>query len=149
MPLPQRHIPTMARLEDQTDLASSMIDKRAEGSDKTKRRRFPHLSLFARKSCFRILRTGKHHQNVLCHEHEEDLKIAVAEMLYDWYTPNTPWGISTSSSGKMLAPQITMRRRQVLDGPQSRARRSQHSQPYQNQHLPGCIKKQTTYDESP
>jgi len=90
MPHQQQHMPTMAQFENQTDSACSMINGRTEKPGKTKRRRFPYLSLCAHKSCFRILRNNKHHKKVLCHEHKENLKIAVAEMLYDWYTPNTP-----------------------------------------------------------
>jgi hypothetical protein len=146
MPYHQQHIPTMARCEDQTDSASSMINGRTDGPDKTKRRRFPHLSLCAHKSCFRILRKDKYHRSVLCHEHRDNLKIAVAEMLYDWCSPNTPSGISALTSRGISAPQITMRRRQVLDGPQNRARPSQHPQPYQNQQHTGRIREQTTYD---
>ena len=139
MPHQQRRMPTVARFQDQTDSASSMTDRRAEGSNKAKRRRFPHISLCAHKSCFRILRRDKYHRSVLCHEHKEDLKIAVAEMLYDWCTPNTPWGISASSSRETSAPQITMRRRQVLDGPQNRAHHQQQAR---------RIREQPTYDKS-
>jgi hypothetical protein len=148
MPHQQQRMPTVARFEDQTDSASSMIDGRTEGLDKAKRRRFPHLSLCAHKSCFRILCKDKYHRSVLCHEHRDDLKIAVADMLYDWCSLNTPWGISAPTSRGMSAPQITMRRRQVLDGPQNRARPSQHPQPYQNQQQTGRIREQTTYDKS-
>jgi hypothetical protein len=148
MPHQLQYMPRMARREDRTDAASSMIDGRTEEPDKTKRRRFPHLSLCAHKSCFRILRKDKCHRSVLCPEHRDDLKIAVAEMLYDWCSPNTPSGISASTSRQMSAPQITMRRRQVLDGPQNRARPPQRPQPYQNQQQTGRIREQATYDRS-
>lgn len=149
MPHQQRRMPTVARFKDQNDSASFMINGHTEGSDKTKRRRFLPLSLCAHRSCFRIFRKDKHQKKVLCHKHEENLKIAVAEMLYDWFTPNTPWGISASSSGGTSASQITMRRRQVLNVPQNRARRSQHPSLYQNQQQPGRMKKQTAYNMSP
>lgn len=145
MPHQQRRMPTVARFKDQNDSTAFMI----EGPGKTKRRRFLPLSLCAHRSCFRIFRKDKHQKKVLCHKHEENLKIAVAEMLYDWFTPNTPWGISASSSGGTSASQITMRRRQVLNGPQNRARRSQHPSLYQNQQQPGRMKKQTAYNMSP
>ena len=150
MPHQQRRMPTVALFKDQNDSASFMINGHTEGPDKTKRRRFLPLSLCAHRSCFRVFfRKDKHQKKALCHEHEEDLRVAVAEMLYDWFTPNTPWGISASSSRRTSAPQITMRRRQVLNGTQYRAHRSQHPSLYQNQQQPGRMKKQTAYNMSP